>query len=133
MITDPKQREVYSKLNNMDLDSTAYSMVDRLAKENGWSKNYATSVFHEYKKFIFLARFAGHMVTPSYELDQAWHIHLIYTKSYWEEMCGGILGRKIHHNPGTGEEGDENKFKEAYMQTRESYRKFFGYNPPPEV
>ena len=105
-----EQREVYNKLNNLDLDKESYSMVDRLAKENNWSKRYAEAVFFEYKRFMFLAKFAGHMVTPSYEIDQAWHIHLIYSKSYWNTMCGEILDKKIHHNPGTGEEGDEEKF-----------------------
>ena len=102
------QREIYQRLNNLDLDKEKKSMVDRLASENGWSKRFAMSVFHEYKRFVFLAKFSGHMVTPSYEIDQAWHIHLIYTKSYWNDMCQDILDMKLHHNPGTGDESDKN-------------------------
>ncbi|MEK6230809.1 MAG: hypothetical protein N2A42_03075 [Luteolibacter sp.] len=33
----------------------------------------------EYKRFVALAMLAGHPVTPSEEVDQAWHLHLVYT------------------------------------------------------
>ena len=108
-------------------------MADRLAKECGWSKGFALAVFQEYKRFIFMAAFSGHSVTPSYEIDQAWHIHLIYTRSYWKEMCEGILGKNIHHNPGNGEKGDDSNFKEAYRRTKETYKELYNREAPAEI
>src|SRR5690242_10295867 len=48
----------------------------RLARDNGWSHDYACRVIAEYKRFCYLALVAGHPVTPSEEVDQAWHLHL---------------------------------------------------------
>src|SRR5512138_3040100 len=73
--------------------------ADRLARENQWSAAHAERVISEYKRFIFLAMVAGHPVTPSDEVDQVWPPHLIYTHSYWERLCAGVLGRPLHHDP----------------------------------
>src|SRR5688572_3649708 len=78
------------------------TFTQRLARENGWDLKYARRVVEEYKKFMFLAVAAGHPVTPSEQIDQAWHLHLVYTHSYWEEFCGAVLGQPIHHGPTKG-------------------------------
>ena len=66
----------------------------RLASENGWSREYAVRVMQEYRRFAFLAVAAGHPVSPSDAVDQAWHLHLVYTRSYWDEFCAieGLFG-----------------------------------------
>jgi len=53
----------------------------RLARENGWCRAYTQRVIVEYKRFVYLAMTAGHVVTPSEEVDHAWHMHLTYTRS----------------------------------------------------
>ncbi|MEZ6192343.1 MAG: hypothetical protein R3C45_13785 [Phycisphaerales bacterium] len=47
---------------------------------------------NEYRRFCYLAIAAGHTVTPSDEVDQAWHLHLLYTRDYWEDFCPNVLG-----------------------------------------
>ena len=81
-----------------DLES-AFTFTQRLARDNGWELKYARRVVEEYKRFMLLAVAAGHPVTPSEQIDQAWHLHLIYTRSYWDDFCGQVLGTPIHHGP----------------------------------
>lgn len=78
------------------------TFVSRLAEENGWTPAYAERVLNEYRRFLFLAVTAGHAVTPSDEVDQAWHLHLAYSRHYWGELCPQILGRPLHHGPTAG-------------------------------
>ena len=106
--------------------NSAFSFADRLAKENGWTKAFALSAIEEYKKFVFLAKHAGHPVTPSIEVDEVWHLHLIYTQSYWKEMCKGI-DFDLHHGPTKGGRSENLKFNDWYTNTIESYTHFFGH------
>src|SRR5687767_62987 len=72
------------------------SFAERLARENGWSMVHADRVTREYKRFCFLAATAGHPVTPSDAVDQAWHLHLTYSRDYWQRFCPEVLGRALH-------------------------------------
>jgi uncharacterized protein (TIGR04222 family) len=76
---------------------------------------------------------AGHPVSPSEDVDQVWHLHLAYTKSYWQEFCGEILKRPFHHNPTKGGAEESAKFETWYANTLASYRKFFGEEPPKDI
>lgn len=105
----------------------------RLAREQGWNEAYTRRVMLEYKRFAFLAVAAGHLVTPSKAVDEAWHLHLIYTRNYWEKFCGQALGRPLHHEPSRGGTEDEAKFAGCYARTRESYARFFGTEPPADI
>jgi hypothetical protein len=129
------QQELFEKLNHWQIDSidSSLSFSKRLARENGWTHAYAKDVTEEYKKFIFLAIHAGHSVTPSDAVDQAWHLHLTYTKSYWEDLCEGILHQKLHHNPTKGGAREDTKFEDLYKRTLDSYQLFFGSVPPAHI
>ena len=79
-------------------DSCAHlPFTARLAREQGWTHVFAGRVVTEYKRFVVLAMLAGHPVTPSEEVDQVWHLHLVYTRSYWQGLCRDVLGRELHH------------------------------------
>lgn len=77
------RQDLYKKLKNWQIDeiSSAFSFSKRLARDNGWTHAYARRVVEEYKKFVFLAICAGHPVTPSDQVDQAWHLHLTLSAS----------------------------------------------------
>ncbi len=104
----------------------------RLAQENGWTRAYAQRVVDEYRRFVWLALRAGHPVTPSPAVDEAWHLHLCYTRSYWQRFCGDVLGRPLHHEPTRGGEREDGKFATWYGRTLASYRAHFG-EPPADV
>lgn len=69
----------------------ALSFEARLARENGWSAAHADAVMDEYRRFLFLAMTAGHRAVPSEAVDQAWHLHLTYSRDYWDRLCGEML------------------------------------------
>jgi hypothetical protein len=78
----------------MRIEPTGAEMrfVDRLARENGWSGHHAAAVYQEYLRFLYLAGTSAGPLTPSDAVDQAWHLHLLYSRHYWEVLCGRILG-----------------------------------------
>lgn len=69
-------------------------------------------------------------MTPSEEVDQAWHLHLVYSFSYWKDMGGEILGRELHHLPTEGGLAQAGKFVRQHEETLGSYEKLFGESPP---
>lgn len=129
------QTRVWQQLQSLSFDvgSPDLSFQRRLARENAWSMAFAAKVIEEYKRFIFLARFAGHPVTPSDEVDQCWHLHLTYTRSYWNDLCSDILGQPLHHNPTRGGEREDAKFDDWYAKTKSTYAWFFGSEPPEDI
>jgi hypothetical protein len=105
----------------------------RVARENGWSTDYTRRVIEEYKRFVFLAMVAGHPVTPSDPVDQVWHLHLTYSRSYWEDFCPNALGKALHHEPTRGGWTEQQRFTEWYQQTLESYERLLGHLPPSDI
>ncbi len=122
-----QQDALYQRISDFSFDEgeVGMSFADRLALENGWTAEFAQAAMAEYKKFVFLAMEAGHPVTPSDQVDQVWHLHLVYTKSYWDRFCKGVLLRELHHHPTEGGEAESAKFREQYQNTLDSYKTFF--------
>ncbi len=128
------QSELWTRLVALDLDGQAsLSFSRRLARDNGWPLAFARRVVLEYKKFVYLAATCGHPVTPSDEVDQAWHLHLVYTRSYWDELCGQVLGFALHHGPTKGGAAEGHKFQDWYAATQQSYQAAFGEAPPLDI
>jgi len=96
-----------------------------------WSFEFAVRLVQEYKKFMYLSSFME--VTPSLGVDETWHLHLQYTKSYWIDLCKNIIGKDIHHNPGNGDKVDELRYRELYAATLRVYREEFGGPPPTDI
>ena len=126
---------LWQKIKRFELDdpASAFSFSDRLARENDWDIEFALRAICEYKRFMFLTCIADHPLTPSDEIDQVWHLHLLYTRSYWDAFCDGILGRKIHHGPTQGGKSEAAKFDDWYNKTLELYRATFRTNPPADL
>jgi hypothetical protein len=114
-------------------DGARLTFVARLAQENDWSLVYANRVMQEYRRFLFLAATCGHPTTPSDEVDQAWHLHLTYSRHYWETLCGEILKRPLHHGPTAGGESEGKRYRDQYQRTLEAYAEAFGEEPPADI
>jgi hypothetical protein len=114
-------------------EAAALPFAERLARENGWSRAHAERVVGEYKRFCFLAATAGHKVTPSDAVDQAWHLHLTHSRDYWERFCPNVLGRMLHHDPTEGGAEQGHLFFEQYAETLKSYESTFGHNAPADI
>lgn len=114
-------------------EGAALTFVARLARENGWSTAHADAVFEEYRCFLYLAATSGRPVTPSEDVDQAWHLHLSYTRHYWDVLCAQILGRALHHEPTAGGRDEAARYHAQYEATLRLYRGTFGASPPTDV
>lgn len=130
-----KNRVLWNKLSAFPLDdaSSAFKFSQRLSKENGWDTGYTERVLQEYRRFLYLSSVAGHMVTPSDAVDQAWHLHLCYTRSYWEDLCRDTLGKPLHHGPTKGGKPESAKYHDLYECTLDSYRSQFNEEPPADI
>jgi hypothetical protein len=130
----PTNSELWQRLHDFQIDCSdaEFPFSARLARENGWSRRRALAAIAEYKKFIYLICVSPSPMTPSEPVDQVWHLHLTYTRSYWAAFCGGALGRQIHHEPTKGGERQALRFREQYAQTCALYEAEFGCAPPAE-
>lgn len=132
---EEKHQILWDKIRMFELDdpSVTFTFTDRLARENGWTLEYAIRTISEYKKFMFLLCIAEHPLTPSDQVDQVWHLHLIYTHSYWIDFCEHTIGKQIHHGPTKGGSGEKNKYMDWYEKTRQLYARIFQHDPPPDI
>jgi len=118
-------------------EDAALPFAARLARENGWSAAYAARVIEEYKRFCFLAVTGGSggggEVTPSDAVDQAWHLHLTYSRDYWERFCPEILSCQLHHGPTAGGGTERHRYAEQYAETLKRYEEVFGELAPLDI
>ena len=115
---------------NIDDADSSFKFSHRLARENLWTTEYTDRVIEEYKKFVFLGCVDG-PVTPSLDVDQCWHLHMIYTEDYWKGFCK-ILNTEFHHGPTKGGKVETNKYIDIYQKTKDAYRDYFG-EPPHDI
>lgn len=118
---------------NIGPPDAALPFAARLARENGWSVAHAARVIGEYKRFCFLAVTGTDEVTPSDAVDQAWHLHLTYSRDYWERFCPEILGRPLHHGPTAGGGQERHRYFEQYAETLKRYEQVFGEAAPADI
>ncbi len=128
------RQELIQSILAFDIDggSVRLSFAKRLARENRWTLAYSERVIHEYKRFVALAMVSRRQVTPSEDVDQAWHLHLCYTVSYWERLHK-ILPFPLHHHPTQGGKSEGLKFEDQYVATLQLYREVFGEEPPSDI
>ena len=130
-----KEKELWNRISEFELDykEAKFNFSQRLARDNNWTISYARRVIEEYKKYIFLCCTTQNGATPSDQVDQAWHLHLTYTKSYWFDFCQNTLNKEIHHNPTQGGTAEAEKFEDYYTTTLEAYKAAFNANPPTDI
>ena len=130
-----EQRKLWHRLSQLSLDApdASFCFSRRLARENNWSPSFARRVVTEYRRFLFLCQSAGHACCPSDEVDQTWHLHLTYTRSYWDDLCRQTLQQPLHHEATRGGPAEHQKHVDMYHQTLASYRRFFQQEPPADI
>jgi hypothetical protein len=122
--------ELYSALLNFQFEPDFYN---RLLRETGWSTDLADRAILEYRRFIYLHMKAGHQIVPSTRVDQVWHEHLLFTHSYWDELCDQVLHYPMHHHPGSSVGSDREFFMYHYQETLNSYQRIFGAAPSSDI
>ncbi len=129
------KHQLWSRIEAFQIDDgeASLSFNKRLARENNWSIEYTQRIVVEYKRFIFLAAISQQEVTPSDQVDQAWHLHICYTQSYWNGLCKEILGVELHHLPTRGGLKEQERFREQYAYTLALYESTFDEPPPDDI
>ncbi len=147
---DPQTRGLWEKLRRLSFDrgTGPRTFAARLAGEQGWSESFTALAIEEYRRFLLLfaldkmkqASLAGASpelspvsVVPSAVVDKVWHLHLLYTQSYWEDLCRDILGGALHHLPADGSSGETPALEVTYEKNMEEYRRVFGQSAPESV
>ncbi|RAJ02350.1 hypothetical protein LX64_03362 [Chitinophaga skermanii] len=131
----PSENALWQKMQAFQLDEKGSQepFSQRLSKAQNWSPLFTQLAMEEYKRFIFLAAISPTPVTPSIFIDEVWHFHLVYTRQYWETLCGDILEKVIHHDPGQNGPEDKAYFQERYRYTLQLYEQTFNQPPPPAI
>ncbi|MDR2214171.1 MAG: hypothetical protein LBE21_11190 [Pseudomonadales bacterium] len=133
---NPQELDTWERLQSLNMpgaeEPTPFPFAARLARENGWTREFANRAITEYRKFCFLTVHAGHGVTPSDQVDQVWHLHMLYSWHYWHELCGAALTQPLHHQPTKGGASESSKYNDWYGRTLDSYRRYFG-EPPADL
>lgn len=132
---DIAQKKLWRSLRNLYISTAGaeYTFNQRLQHENGWSEGYTERVVEEYRRFLFLCAVCTHGVTPSEQVDQVWHLHLTYTINYWDYLCANVLGFQLHHGPTKGGKTENVKYKDQYLDTLDSYKRYFDEEPPFDI
>jgi uncharacterized protein (TIGR04222 family) len=117
------------RAHRFDDSSLPLDFVARLAREQGWSRADAEAAIDEYRRYCWLACAGLGEMTPSVEVDEVWHLHLTYTRDYWERWCGEALSMPLHHDPTGGTRADGHRYAEQYAATLAAYTEHFGHPP----
>jgi hypothetical protein len=133
---DPSQDPLWHRIDAFDLDALDVTLPfsRRLARDNCWTHDYAARVIEEYKRFCYLSVRAGHAVAPSDQIDQAWRLHLSFSRQYWDEFCTKVLCADLHHSPPlTSDLEDAGRHRASYAATMKSYQRMSGAPPPADI
>jgi hypothetical protein len=123
-------RELWCRIEHHDFEpGQCLNVTRRLASHTGWTLDTARAAIKEYRRFCFVAAATSEPVTPSEEVDEVWHFHLIYTSDYWDVWCRTVLRRPFHHNPTRGDADEDSGFCLQYATTLMRYERFFGVPP----
>jgi len=112
-------------LEAVDAFEVPEMLIPRIAKEHDYSVQTAEALLREAKRMLYLSIVIGGAISPSVEIDDAWHEMLMFTRFYRE--FADFIGGFIHHDPTPGPPDGGR----LYAQTKENYEKAFGIKPDP--
>ncbi|WP_298608944.1 glycine-rich domain-containing protein-like [uncultured Thiothrix sp.] len=133
---NPEWCQLYGALLAFEVSSyeaVPLSFKHRLMREHGWTETYMERVWFEYKRFLFMLATTESFICPAEDVDQIWHTHLIYTRSYWNDLCQNLIGKPLHHVPSRGGKTETSDFYRCYATTLECYQTLFAEAPPPDI
>lgn len=122
---DVAENKVKEYIYSLDLSSIAKKLV----KQYNWRHEHVIAVIKMYKNFLFLNVKYGkkYNLTPSEEIDEIWHLHILDTKNYRRD-CEMIFGKYFDHNPMSFDGDVKANFAEmsqSFNKMVELYRKEF--------
>jgi len=129
------QAKLWSNLESIQLDDPRCQppFTERLCQEQGWSAAFASRVVHEYRRFLLLAATEESFTVPSDAVDQAWHLHLVDTHAYWDDLCSRVIGKALHHTPSRGGDAEFEHHQRGYEATLLRYHSVFDEDAPKDI
>ncbi len=112
-------------LSQVDAYPLPEMLVPRVAKEHRYSIKDAEQLVKEAKRMLYLSIVTDQAISPSVEIDDAWHEMLMFTRFY--RAFADFIGGFIHHDPTPGPPDGGR----LYAKTKENYEKQFGELPNP--
>lgn len=130
---DHTTKQLWKCIQQFHLDDpeAEFYLSARLARENGWELAYTDRVVVEYKCFLLLCAIAQKPLVPPPNVDVAWCLHLVYTRSYWGELCDDVLGFQLHHY--LAKSAPIELLIENYRETLALYQQTFNESPPATI
>ena len=114
-------------------DAFTRAFADKIARKNGWKKQFALRAVSEYKKFVYLGVISNFQVTPSKAIDVVWHEHLLFSRGY-RQFCDEVIEYQFDHHPELVPLTDETgRFDAQFRDTLELYQTEFGKEPPEDI
>jgi hypothetical protein len=76
------------------------TIKERMIIKYKWTEEKTDDTIEEYKKFVFLIKYAGDnaYTCPPTFVDDIWHQHILFTKQYSIDSLE-YFGRMVHHLP----------------------------------
>jgi len=112
------------------IDSVDLSQViERLVLIDKWKRKDAIAACAQYRNYLYLKKKYGHEyeLPPSWDIDEAWHAHILHTEDY-VNFCDQAFGHYLHHHPHSKQGTLSTKqLTELFeTQTQKLYKKEFG-------
>lgn len=105
-------------------------------KPDGWSEEQALIALGRYEKFFMLAaKYPGHPLAPTKDIDVMWHLHMLSPQAYFND-CMLAMGAILDHNGGYGKgEGELPRLQATFAHTERLWMAEYGepYFTPNEL
>ena len=112
-------------------EETRAALVRALQAEYGWTSQFALEGIQECQHFFHVkARvndWDGAKLSPSFMIDQVWHVWILHTKLYME-YCDATFGHIMHHDASKAFCTTDAKAA-RYAETRRQYAVFLHSEP----
>ena len=118
----PLDQDLWSRIAAIDLTPVADQLVTYL----GWTEARTASIERRYRRFLYLkATLPNGNASPSPEVDEFWHQHIINTRRYGPD-CQRAAGRFLHHTfLSPGDAADSAELTATWLATKACYERLF--------
>eukprot|EP01039_Chlorochromonas_danica_P003001 gene3001-3275_t len=103
-------------------------LKQHLIEIKGWRESRVEKAITAYAEFLTLLITSGDDLSPTDEIDEVWHAHILHTRDYEAFNTKYSPGKKLHHDPLRSLDQDARKFRA--IRTVIAYESTFGHRRP---
>ena len=117
---------------DMELPKFSLDLVEACVVYEKYFENKSVDTIkkmvQEYKMFWRLAnKYPEIPFVPTEELDEVWHLHMLYPQNYYPD-CKKYFNGLLHHYAGFGKKAEEAPIlKNMFVQGMDVWEKEYGY------